>query len=130
MRRWILRRLPQGLGAFFRPGPTAPDIDDVGFGSIAIKMIGVPGEKLLKEEERTQDLICVSTPTFVTPNIVENAKLQFNSNLRGTPFMYFWRAGDSHVIDFLMQGLWNETKTSPLESQYWTACLTFSAARR
>jgi Dyp-type peroxidase family len=123
MRRGIFAA-PRTYKAWVRfsgPGPDSPaDIDDVGFGSIAIKMIGVPGEKLLKDEERTQDLICVSTPTFVTPNIVENAKLQFNSNLRGTPFMYFWRPGDSHVIDFLMQGLWNETKTSPLESQYWS----------
>ncbi len=106
---------------FSGPGPDSPaDIDDVGFGSISIKLMGVPGEKLLKDEAHTQDLICVSTPTFVTPNIVENAKLQVNSNLRGTPFMYFWRPGDSHILDFLMQGLWNETKTSPLESQYWS----------
>lgn len=106
---------------FSGPGPDSPrDIDDVGFGSIAIKMMGVDGEKLLNDERYTQDLICVSTPTFVTPNIVENAKLQFNSNLRGTPFMYFWRPGDTHILDFFMQGLWNELKTSPLESQYWS----------
>ncbi|HXJ03012.1 MAG TPA: Dyp-type peroxidase [Micropepsaceae bacterium] len=106
---------------FSGPGPDSPaDIDDVGFGSIAIKMMGVPGEKLLGDEKYTQDLICVSTPTFVTPDIVENAKLQVQSNLRGTPFMYFWRPGATHILDFLMQGLWNETKTSPLESQYWS----------
>ena len=106
---------------FSGPGPDSPaDIDDVGFGSIAIKMMGVPGEKLLADEKYTQDLICVSTPTFVTPDIVENAKLQVQSNLRGTPFMYFWRPGATHILDFLMQGLWNETKTSPLESQYWS----------
>jgi Dyp-type peroxidase family len=106
---------------FSGPGPDSPaDIDDVGFGSIAIKMMGVQGEKLLADEKYTQDLICVSTPTFVTPDIVENAKLQVQSNLRGTPFMYFWRPGNSHILDFFMQGLWNETKTSPLESQYWS----------
>ncbi|HEX2724491.1 MAG TPA: catalase family protein, partial [Beijerinckiaceae bacterium] len=111
---------------FSGPGPDVPaDIDDVGFGSIAVKIMGVDGERLtgadgLDDERHTQDLICVSTPTFVTPNIVENAKLQANSNLRGTPFMYFWRPGDTHILDFFMQGLWNETKTSPLESQYWS----------
>ena len=106
---------------FSGPGPDSPaDIDDVGFGSIAIKMMGVPGEKLLADEKHTQDLICVSTPTFVTPDVVENAKLQVQSNLRGTPIMYFLRPGATHILDFLMQGLWNETKTSPLESQYWS----------
>jgi len=128
LRRGILAE-PRTYKAWVRfsgPGPDVPaDIDDVGFGSIAIKLMGVEGERLagdelLDDEKHTQDLICVSTPTFVTPNIVENAKLQANSNLRGTPFMYFWRPGDTHILDFFMQGLWNETKTSPLESQYWS----------
>jgi hypothetical protein len=103
---------------FSGPGPDSPpDIEDVGFSSIAIKLMGVPGPKLLDDEKFTQDLIAVSTPAFVTPNVVENAKLQRQSNLRRTPIMYFWRPGDTHILDFLMQGLWNETKTSPLESQ-------------
>jgi Dyp-type peroxidase family len=123
MRRGIFAE-PRTYKAWVRfsgPGPNSPpDIEDVGFGSIAIKIMGVPGPKLLDDEKFTQDLICVSTPTFVTPTVVENAKLQFNSNLRGTPIMYFWRPGDTHVLDFFMQGLWNEAKTSPLESQYWS----------
>ena len=123
MRHGIFAK-PQTYKAWVRfsgPGPDSPaDIDDVGFGSIAIKMMGVPGEKLLADEKYTHDIICVSTPTFVTPDIFENAKLQVQSNLRGTPFMYFWRPGATHILDFLMQGLWNETKTSPLESQYWS----------
>ncbi|HEX2134921.1 MAG TPA: hypothetical protein VHG30_03315 [Microvirga sp.] len=106
---------------FSGPGPDSPpDIEDVGFSSIAIKMMGVPGPKLLDDERFTQDLIAVSTPTFVTPNIIENAKLQKQSNLRRTPILYFLRPGDTHILDFIMQGLWNETKTSPLESQYWS----------
>jgi Dyp-type peroxidase family len=114
-------RTYQSWVRFSGPGPDSPkDIDDVGFGSIAIKMMGVPGEKLLDDEKYTQDLICVSTPTFVTPDVVQNALLQTQSNLRGTPFMYFWRPGATHILDFFMQGLWNETKTSPLESQYWS----------
>ena len=52
---------------FSGPGPyITPDIDDVGFMSISIKLIGVPGPKLMDEEKFTLDMFGVSTPTFVT----------------------------------------------------------------
>jgi len=36
---------------FSGPGPyITPDIDDVGFMSISIKLLGVPGPKLMDEE--------------------------------------------------------------------------------
>ncbi|MGH9696289.1 MAG: catalase family protein, partial [Bryobacteraceae bacterium] len=54
---------------FSGPGPyITPDIDDVGFMSISIKLMGVPGPKLWPDERFTQDMFGVSTPTFVTPN--------------------------------------------------------------
>jgi Dyp-type peroxidase family len=106
---------------FSGPGPDSPpDIKDVGFTSIAIKLMGVAGPKLLDDEKHTQDLIAVCTPTFVTPNIVENAKLQ-SEILRGTSVFYFWRPGGTHILDFFMQSLWNETQTSPLEARYWSS---------
>ena len=49
------------------------------------------------------------TPTFVTPNIVANAALQ-KYILRGTPIFYFFAPGATHILDFLMQSLWNETQ--------------------
>ena len=105
---------------FSGPGPNIPaDIDDVGFVSCAIKLMGVEGEKLMDDEKHTQDFISVSTPTFVTPNIQSNAKLQVHT-LRDTPVFYFLTTGFSHFLDFLMQGLWNETQTSPLEARYWS----------
>ena len=62
---------PQTYRAWVRfsgPGPyVTPDIDDVGFMSISIKLMGVPGPKLMDEEKFTQDMFGVSTPTFVTP---------------------------------------------------------------
>ncbi len=62
---------PQTYRAWVRfsgPGPyITPDIDDVGFMSISIKLMGVPGPKLMEEEKFTQDMFGVSTPTFVTP---------------------------------------------------------------
>jgi hypothetical protein len=105
---------------FSGPGPDMPaDIDDVGFVSCAIKLMGVPGPKLMEEERFTQDFISVCTPTFVTPDINANAMLQVHV-LRGTPIFYFFTTGFSHFLDFLMQGLWNETQTSPLEARYWS----------
>src|SRR5262249_23386567 len=92
---------------------------DVGFVSCAIKLMGVEGERLASNETKTQDFISVCTPTFVTPDIGANAKLQLHV-LRGTPVFYFFTTGFSHVLDFCMQGLWNEAQTSPLEARYWS----------
>jgi len=104
---------------FSGPGPdTPPDIEDVGFVSCAIKLMGVDGPKLL-DEKFTQDFVSVCTPTFVTPDIVANSDLQ-KFILRDTPLFYFLRPGHSHVLDMLMQSLWNETQYNPLEARYWS----------
>jgi hypothetical protein len=104
---------------FGGPGPTSPpDIDDVGVLSIGIKLMGVPGPKLLDDEKFTQDFTGISTPTFTTPNVTENAKLQA-AILKETPLFYFINPFDSHLLDGLMQGLWARTQTSPLETPYW-----------
>lgn len=114
---------PQTFCAWVRfsgPGPDVPaDINDVGFGSMAIKLMNVPGHKLMEEESTTQDFICVSTPTFVTPNSRENAKLQYWSLLK-LPIFYFLNPRDSHLRDMLMQALWNETMYNPLGTRYWS----------
>ena len=71
MRRGIFAE-PRTYRAWVRfsgPGPyMTPDIDDVGFMSMSIKLMGVPGPKLLDDEQFTQDMFGVSTPTFVTPD--------------------------------------------------------------
>ncbi len=105
---------------FSGPGPDSPaDIDDVGFMSMTVKLMGVPGPKLLDDEKYTQDFLTVSTPTFVTPNVVVNQRLHVQS-FKLTPLFYFFDPRQPHVLDFLMQALWNETQTSPLEAQYWS----------
>ena len=102
------------------PGPDVPaDIEDVGFLSMAVKLMGVPGEKLMDEERFTQDFITICTPTFVTPNTRENAKLQYWS-LIDMPIYYFLNPKDPHMLDFLMQSLWNETQYNPLGQRYWS----------
>lgn len=115
---------PKTYKAYVRyagPGPNVPsDIQDVGFLSMAVKLLGVPGEKLMDEEKFTQDIITTSGgPTFVTPNTRENAKLQYWSLVDMTLY-YFINPFDSHLLDMAMQSLWNETQTNPLGKRYWS----------
>lgn len=114
---------PQTYRAWVRfsgPGPyVTPDIDDVGFMSISIKLMGVPGPKLMDEEKFTQDFFGVSTPTFVTPNTRENAKLQ-KWSLKNASIFYFINPADSHLRDLIMQGLWIKTQSSPFEAPYFS----------
>jgi hypothetical protein len=114
-----LRSYPAWI-RFSGPGPDSPpDIEDVGFMSMTIKLMDVPGPKLLDDEKFTQDLLGVCTPTFVTPDVLANAELQAQL-LKRTPLYYFFDPRQSHVLDFLMQSLWNETQTSPLECRYYS----------
>ena len=114
---------PRTFPAYVRfsgPGPDLPvDIEDAGFISMAVKLMDVPGPKLMDDEKHTQDLIGVCTPTFVTPNIRENAKLQIWS-FRNMPVFYFLNPLDPHILDFLMQALWTETQYNPLGHRFWS----------
>jgi hypothetical protein len=105
---------------FSGPGPhIEPDIDDVGFVSISVKVMGVEGEKLWDDEKHTQDFTSVCTPTFVTPDIKANARLQYWSR-RHMPTWYFLNFTEPHVLDMLMQALWNETQTNPLGATFYS----------
>lgn len=114
---------PRSFPAYVRyagPGPDVPeDIRDVGFGSMTVKLMGVPGRKLMAEEKHTIDWPAVVTPTFVTPNVRENAKLQYWSTI-DEPLWYFLNPKDLHLLDMLMQGLWNETQYNPLGHRYYS----------
>ena len=103
------------------PGPNVPaDIEDVGFMSMAVKLMGVPGKKLMDEEKFTQDFITTTGgPTFVTPNSRENVKLQYWS-LLDMVLYYFINPFDSHFLDMAQQSLWNETQYNPLGQRYWS----------
>jgi hypothetical protein len=93
---------------FSGPGPyITPDIEDVGFMSISIKLMGVPGEKLMDDEKFTQDMFGVSTPTFVTPDTKANAQLQIES-VKNAQIFYFLNFHRPHVLDLIMQYLLGE----------------------
>jgi len=105
---------------FSGPGPyITPDIEDVGFMSISIKLMGVPGPKLMDEEKFTQDMTGVSPPTFVTPDTRANAQLQIES-LKDAQIFYFVNFHRSHILDLIMQSLWIKTQSSPLEAPYFS----------
>lgn len=114
---------PQTFRAWVRfsgPGPyITPDIDDVGFMSISIKLMGVPGPKLMDEEKGTLDMFGVSTPTFVTPDTRANAQLQLES-LKNAQIYYFLNFRRSHVLDLIMQSLFIKTQSSPFEAPYFS----------
>jgi len=102
------------------PGPhTPPDIDDVGVLSIGVKLMGVPGPKLMDDEKYTQDFTGISCPTFTTPNVRENAVLQYWSK-RELGLWYFLDPRRPHISDLLMQGLWSKTQGSPLGTAYYS----------
>jgi hypothetical protein len=121
-RRGIYAR-PQTFRAWVRfsgPGPyITPDIEDVGFMSISVKLMGVPGPKLMDQEAHTQDMFGVSTPTFVTPDTRANAQLQLES-LKNAQLLYFVNFTRSHLLDFIMQALWIKTQSSPFEAPYFS----------
>ena len=105
---------------FSGPGPyITPDIEDVGFMSISIKLLGVPGPKLMDDEKFTQDMFGVSTPTFVTPDTKANAQLQIES-VKNAQIFYFLNLRQPHVLDLIMQSLWIKTQSSPFEAPYFS----------
>src|SRR5262245_14575779 len=123
MRRGIFAE-PKAYPAWVRfsgPGPyVTTDIDDVGFMSMGIKIMGVPGPKLWDDERFTQDLLGTSVPTFVSPNTRANAQLH-RWSLKNAQFFYFVDfTRETHILDAVMNALWIKTQTSPLEDQYFS----------
>jgi hypothetical protein len=105
---------------FSGPGPyITPDIDDVGFMSMSIKLMGVPGPKVMDEEKFTLDMFGVSTPTFVTPDVKANAQLQ-KWSVKNAQIFYFLNFTRPHVLDMIMQALWVKTQSSPFEAPYFS----------
>jgi hypothetical protein len=122
MRRGIFGE-PRTCKAWVRfsgPGPyDSADIDDIGFMSMAIKLMGVAGPKLMDDEQFTQDLLGTSVPTFVSPDTRSNAQIHHWS-LKKAPVFYFFDPKQTHILDSIMNSLWTKTQSSPLESEYFS----------
>ena len=105
---------------FAGPGPLAPpDLHDNGVMSLGVKVMGVPGPKLLPDESATQDLLAISSPTFTTPDVAQNRILQ-GELANGTPLFYFIRPSHPHLSDLIMSGLYASTAPSPLQVTYFS----------
>src|SRR3954470_593961 len=105
---------------FSGPGPYAPsDLEDLGQCSVAIKVMGVPGEKLMEDEKATQDLILVSPASFVTPDVHENADLQRWVRAKA-PLGYLVNRRPFRLIHLFMQLLYSPMHSNPLEVQYYS----------
>ena len=113
---------------FGGPGPrVVPDAKDNGILSIGMKLIGVQGKKLLHDEKHTVDFSGISAPSFTTPTVQENVKLQEQIGL-GTPSWYFLNPLDSHFLDMVMQGLYARIHSNPLELAYYS-CVPYLFGR-
>src|SRR5436309_8678917 len=114
---------PQTFRAWVRfsgPGPyITPDVDDPGFFSISIKLMGVPGPKLMEEEKFTVDMFGVCTATFVTADTIANAQLQ-RASVQNAAIFHFLNFRKPHVLDLIMQSLFMKTQTSPFEAPYFS----------
>ena len=123
MRHGIFAK-PQTYRAWVRfsgPGPyITPDIDDVGFMSISIKLMGVPGPKLMDEEKHTQDMFGVSTPTFVTPDVKANAQLQIESLKNASIFYFVNFQRPARARPASCRSLFIKTQSSPFEAPYFS----------
>ncbi len=110
---------------FGGPGPlVTPDTRNNGILSIGVKLMGVPGEKLLDDEKQTQDFSGISSPAFTTPNVIENLKLQRHI-YQETDIFYFINPFDSHFLDGVMQGAYSKSHGSPLDLRYWS-CVPYA----
>src|SRR5690348_123846 len=103
---------------FSGPGPYAPpDLEDFGQCSVGIKVMGVPGTKLMDDEHATQDLIMVTPASFVTPNVKENAKMQRWVRAKA-PLGY--AANPKHWLHLTLQLLYSPMHANPLEDPYYS----------
>lgn len=115
---------------FAGPGPlVTPDPQNNGILSMGVKLMGVPGAKLLPDEKKTLDLLSISAPTFTTPDIYANVNLQREVG-RDTPAWYFLNPLDGHYLDAIMQGIYSRTHANPLEQRYFSCVPYLFGAQR
>ena len=105
---------------FSGPGPyVTPDIDDVGFMSISIKLMGVPGPKLMEEEQFTQDMFGVSHADVRDAGHAGERAVAVDEPAERLDLL-FPELPRPHVLDLIMQGLWTKTQSSPFEAPYFS----------
>ncbi len=109
---------------FGGPGPLSPpDLDDNGVLSIGVKVLGVPGAKLIDDEHHTQDFLGLTSLVFQTPAVADNFELQ-ERVADGTPLFYYLKPDPVRLLEFALQALGVRVYASPLEVQY-NSCVPY-----
>jgi hypothetical protein len=126
-------REPKTYRAWIRFADTGsvitPDPDHVGVVGMGIKVMGVPGPKLLDDEIGTQDFTVIGVRTFTAADTVGMTKLQ-TQILKYRPAYYFFNPlYPGRFLDFIMQGPDSRLLGSPLESQNSSAALRICTAK-
>lgn len=117
-------RTPATYRAWIRVADTGsvltPDPDHVGVVGMGIKLLGVPGPKLMEDERHTQDFTLIGVRTFTASDTAGMAKLQ-TQILKYRPAGYFFNPlHPGRLLDFVMQALDSRALGSPLESQLYS----------
>ena len=97
-----------------------PDPEHVGVVGIGIKLMGVPGPKLLDDERNTQDFTLIGVRAFTAADTAGMTRLQAQI-LKYRPAAYFFNPlYPGRFLDFIMQALDSRLLGSPLESQLYS----------
>ena len=117
-------REPRTYRAWVRVADTGSvitgDAEHVGVVGMGIKLLDVPGPKLLDDERNTQDFTVIGVRTFTARDTAGMAKLQ-TAILKMRPATYFFNPlHPSRILDFVMQALDSRLLGSPLESQLFS----------
>lgn len=93
---------------------------------MAIKLLGVQGEKLLADEKKTQDFVMINHPVFFIRNLDDYVEFMTAvKEAKGKPPFKFlfsdynpfkWRLQELAIIT----AIFTKKINSPLESQYWS----------
>jgi hypothetical protein len=108
----------------FSNGTNADDTKDDARG-MALKLIGVDGERLLADNARTHDILLSNHHTFFIKNLEDYVGFMETVTTKGSPTSFFingWNPLKWHVGTALRaKAFIGQPITSPLTSRYWSA---------
>jgi hypothetical protein len=89
------------------------------FLGMGIKVMGVGGDKLIENEQQTQDFLLISTNVEAVRTSKEFLKV-VEASLAGNPLNYFLNPSDLHIKEFMVAAASKKHHTSPLDIRYWS----------
>jgi len=88
---------------------------------MAIKLMGVSGEKLLEDEKdaQTQDFILISNPVLPVGTAADFHKL-VDASINGHMIRFFFNPFDAHLRELILFAKAAKQHTNPLDIRYWS----------